>query len=83
LSKKYFDIARKFHVDLENVLSEIETSSQAQVNISNLPISRNCSSTVLSGTDNGHAARNRLGQGGVYGVAGVSFGGALQPENTS
>ncbi|KAF6016550.1 hypothetical protein EB796_025143 [Bugula neritina] len=82
LSKKYFDIARKFHVDLENVISEMQTSSQAQVNISHLPVSRNSSSTVLSGTDNGHAAQDRLGRGGVRDVVGVSFGGALQPEQT-
>jgi len=44
--------------------------------------SRNCSSTVLSGTDNGHAVQNRLGRGGVRDVAGISFGGALQPEQT-
>jgi len=82
LSKKFFDIARKFHVDLENLISEMQTLSQAQVNISHLPVSRNCSSTVLSGTDNGHAAQDRLGRGGVHDVAGISFGGALQPEQT-
>jgi len=65
LSKKYFDTARKFHVDLKNVISEIQTSSQVQVNISHLRVNRNGSSTVLSGTDNGHAARDRLGQDGV------------------
>jgi len=82
LSKKYFDIARKFPLDLENVISEMQTSSQAQVNISHLPFSRKSSSTVLSGTDNRHAVQNRLGRGGVRDVAGVSFGGALQPEQT-
>jgi len=60
----------------------MQTSFRACVNISHLPDSRNSSSTVLSGTDNGHTAQDRLGRGGVRDVAGVSFGKALQPGQT-
>jgi len=82
LSKKYFDIARQVHVDLRNVILEMQTSFRARVNISHLPVCRNSSLTVLSGTDNGHAAQDRLGRGSVRDVASVSFGGVLQPEQT-
>jgi len=49
----------------------MQTSFRARVNISHLPVSRNSSSTVLSGTDNGHAVQDRLGRDGVHDVAGV------------
>jgi len=60
----------------------MQTPFRACVKISHLPVSRNSSLTVLSGTDNGHAAQDRLGRGGVHNVVGVSFGGALQPAQT-
>jgi len=82
LSRKYFDIAGQTHVDLRNVILELQSSFRARINISHLSVSRNSSPMVLSDTNNGHAVQDWLGRGGVRDVAGVSFGGALQPGQT-